>query len=112
MSFNSIYSNLARYYGITQDPITKNYMLVLDFYPHGSLTSYLVENNDSVTWIKKLEIVHSIAAGLWEIHSNGFLHKNLHGGNVLITLTTPALADLGICHPAGDRFNSENIYGV
>ncbi|CAG8530919.1 4413_t:CDS:2 [Paraglomus brasilianum] len=112
MAFNSIYSNLARYYGITQDPTTKNYMLVLDFCPHGSLTSYLAENKDSVTWIKKLEIVHSIAAGLWEIHSNGFLHKNLHGGNVLITLTTPALADLGICHPAGDRVNGENLYGV
>ena len=37
---------IIKLYGITQDPETKNYMMVLDYAKHGSLRNYLDTNFD------------------------------------------------------------------
>ncbi|CAG8811873.1 36657_t:CDS:2, partial [Gigaspora margarita] len=72
-------------YGLTQDSTTKEYMLVMENIKKGNLRNYLNQNFKNMKWIdEKLKILISIAKGLKLIHQSGFIHKNLHSGNILI----------------------------
>ena len=55
------YFGLIGCYGVTQEPNTQNYALVLPFMENGSLRSYLNQNFNSLTWLQKLEIMFSIS---------------------------------------------------
>ena len=77
------YSCLIHCYGVTQEPNTQNYALVLRFMENGSLRSYLNQNFNSLTWIQKLFIIFGISHGLCFIHRENLTHKDLHLGNVL-----------------------------
>ena len=109
-------------YGVTQEPITQNYALVLQFMENGSFRSYLNQNFNSLTWIQKLYIMRSISCGLHFIHSRNLMHKDLHLGNVLqsnydITIlgTRTHISDFGFCKPADEissNSNNRNTYGV
>ena len=41
---------IIQLYGITQDPETKNYMMVLDYAENGSLRNYLDKEYDELSW--------------------------------------------------------------
>ncbi|GET59452.1 kinase-like domain-containing protein [Rhizophagus irregularis DAOM 181602=DAOM 197198] len=75
-------------YGITQDPETKNYMMILEYAENGRLES---------------------------IHEKELIHRDLHIGNILSFSGYTSIADMGLCKPA-DYNASENtknsIYGV
>ncbi|RIA93769.1 hypothetical protein C1645_761624, partial [Glomus cerebriforme] len=70
-------------YGITQDPDTKNYMMVLDYAQNGSLRNYLDKNYNELNWNTKILDLHWIAYGLNKIHENNLIHRDLHIGNIL-----------------------------
>src|SRR5947209_1539846 len=112
----NVYPGLIRCYGVTQEPITQNYALVLPFMENGSLRSYLNQNFNSITWNKKLDIIESISAGLYAIHDENFMHKDLHLGNVLQSeYILTLISDFGFCKPADENSsnsNSRNTYGV
>src|SRR5581483_7383321 len=102
-------------YGVTQEPITQNYALVLPFMKNGSLRSYLNQNFNSITWNQKLLIIFEISRGLFYIHYKNLLHKDLHLGNVLQSKSTfgTRVSDFGFCKPADESSsNSRNTYGV
>jgi serine/threonine protein kinase len=112
---------LIHCYGVTQDPITQNYALVLPFMENGSLRSYLNQNFNSLTWIQKFYIIRSISFGLHNIHRNNLTHKDLHLWNVLhsedININTlgARISDFGFCKPVyeiSSNSNSKNVYGV
>ncbi|GBC40249.1 kinase-like domain-containing protein [Rhizophagus irregularis DAOM 181602=DAOM 197198] len=48
-------------YGITQDPETKNYMMVLEYAKDGSLRNYLNINYSRLNWNDKIEYLLNIA---------------------------------------------------
>ncbi|GBC41343.1 kinase-like domain-containing protein [Rhizophagus irregularis DAOM 181602=DAOM 197198] len=78
-------------YGITQDPNTKDYMMVLEYF--------------------------RIASGLLDIHNAGKVHKDFHSANILYSSSGsyPFISDLGMCQPANNEKQSvkkEGIYGV
>ena len=56
-SLNTNYTYLIYCYGVTQEPNTQNYALVLPFIENGSLRSYLNKNFNSLTWLQKLIII-------------------------------------------------------
>lgn len=58
---DSIY--IIRYYGITQDPKVKEYMLVMDYASGGNLHDYLKRNFKNIKWIAKLAILCQISKG-------------------------------------------------
>ncbi|KAG2131263.1 kinase-like domain-containing protein [Suillus bovinus] len=58
--------------------------IVYDWMPGGTLTSYLAQNSDSLTILKRFYLIKQIAAGLRHLHYKNVIHKNLHGNNVLI----------------------------
>ena len=68
---------VTRFYGITQYPETKNYMMVLDYAEHGSLRNYLDKEYDKLSWNAKLDELWRIARGLEKVHKKELIHRHL-----------------------------------
>ncbi|RIA89451.1 kinase-like domain-containing protein [Glomus cerebriforme] len=73
---------IIKYYGITQDPITKEHMIIMEYTDGGDLHGYLQKNFASITWKDKLAILSDISRGLHFIHKENFIHRDLHSGNI------------------------------
>ncbi|RGB21663.1 kinase-like domain-containing protein [Rhizophagus diaphanus] len=118
---NEIKSHLQIYvwdvvqcYGITQDPGTKNYMMVLLYCTYGNLRNYFL--NEESDYYSKIKNLKRIASGLLDIHNAGKVHKDFHSGNILYySVNIPYISDLGMCQPANNEEQSakkEGVYGV
>ncbi|CAB4413158.1 unnamed protein product [Rhizophagus irregularis] len=68
--YNISTRSIVTFYGITQDPETENYMMVLDYAENGSLRNYLDKNYNNLTWNDKVLCLYCIATGLYHIHRN------------------------------------------
>ncbi|CAB5206267.1 unnamed protein product [Rhizophagus irregularis] len=72
---------IVKCFGITQDPNTKDYMMVLEYCERGDLRNCLNELNESNTFMScevKSGILRRIARGLLNIHNAGLIHKDFH----------------------------------
>ena len=54
---------IIKYIGITKDPKTKEYMLIMDYANKGDLHNYLQKDFANITWYTKLYILLEIAMG-------------------------------------------------
>ena len=54
---------IIKCYGITQDPETKEFMLIMEYANGGSLHSYLQKNFKNISWKEKLFILWKISDG-------------------------------------------------
>ncbi|EXX72083.1 Ypk2p [Rhizophagus irregularis DAOM 197198w] len=106
---------IVKLYGITQDPETENYAMVLDFAEDGDLRNYLNKNHNKLYLNDKINYLHSITRGLADIHKNELIHRDLHIGNILRFKDLTCITDMGLCKPA-DYNPSENTknstYGI
>src|ERR1043166_9704120 len=93
-------SKVVRIYGITQDPETKDYMMILDYADEGSLRNYLDIKYNKLNWLDKIINLHRIAVGLNQIHESELIHRDLHVGNILKDHGDTFIADMGLCKPA------------
>ena len=75
--------SIVNLYGITQEPETKNYIMVLDYADHGSLRNYLDKNYDKLSWSDKLHNLLYMASGLRGIHEKELIHTSLRNSNVI-----------------------------
>jgi serine/threonine protein kinase len=103
------------FYGITQNPETKNYMMVLDYAKGGSLRSYLDKKHSVLNWNEKIKYMYDIISGLEHIHDKGLIHRDLHSGNILRLKYSTVITDMGLCKPANyiTSKNTKNcMYGV
>jgi len=100
--FEGQHVNIIRCYGITQDPNTKDYIMVMEYAEHGNLKNYL-NKNLKLNWYNKIDILYNIAKGLEEIHKNELIHRDLHAGNVVILGKLPCITDMGLCKPAKSK---------
>ncbi|GBC07449.1 hypothetical protein RclHR1_07480009 [Rhizophagus clarus] len=98
-------------YGITQDPVTKEYMFIMSYANDGDLHNYLKKNFINITWTKKISIVLDIIAGLKKIHDKNIIHRDIHSGNILLS-TFWKIGDLGLSQPANNSSTNNEIYGV
>src|SRR5438128_3951756 len=78
-------SSFLDVYGVTQQPETKEYMIVMQYANNGSLLSYLNQNINKLTWKMKLQYLRTIAYQLMHIHGNQLVHCDLHGGNIVLS---------------------------
>src|SRR5207244_95702 len=105
-------------YGVTQDPKTKEYMIVMQYANNGSLLSYLDQNINKLTWKKKLDYLNDIADYLDTIHDEGLVHCDLHGGNIVLHdkyhhgSNAPFICDLGLSRSVNSRSSDSTIRGV
>ncbi|CAG8505536.1 3441_t:CDS:2, partial [Acaulospora morrowiae] len=82
-------------YGITKDPLTMRYMMVMDYASYGSLQSVI--DNERLDWNIKMANLYLIIKSLNEIHKEGLLHKNIHLGSI-------------VCHGISDPYLSGFIF--
>ena len=100
---------VVKCFGITRDPITHNYALVLQYMENGDLRSNFKR---AVTWRRRINIIYDICLALKDIHKHRLMHKDLHPGNVFIDSTFAYIGDFGFCIPANENLSNKNIYGV
>src|SRR6185369_12143836 len=109
------YKGVLDIYGISQDPNTKEYILVVRYANDGSLRDYLTKKFKDLKWKDKIEMLHNIILGLNNIHQEQLVHRDLHSGNILHSRWLPTsqqvmIADLGLSVPADQEPSS--IVGV
>ncbi|GBB90152.1 hypothetical protein RclHR1_01700015 [Rhizophagus clarus] len=114
--------SIMRIYGMTKDPATNNYMLVMK-YAKCNLRQYINKHFNTLKLSNKIELLVPISNGLKKIHQAGLVHRNLHPGNILqTTINIPTdknlannsakvypmpqtwsfISDLGLCGPASN----------
>ena len=59
---------IIKYYGITQDPKTKDFMLIMEYAGGGDLHKYLQECFRDIDWNTKLAILCQISDGYFILH--------------------------------------------
>src|SRR5581483_1488566 len=87
-------------FGITKDPETNNFMMVMDYAKDGSLRQNLNKNFNLMDWQVKLCTLNIIAKGLSDIHEKGLIHQDFHSGNILKDYGHHRITDLGLCKSA------------
>ncbi|EXX50142.1 Ipl1p [Rhizophagus irregularis DAOM 197198w] len=104
------WNSIAKCYGLTQNPLTGNYMLIMKQYDM-DLKRYLQQNNNQFNWKERIKIIIQITKALSRIHKENISHKNLHSGNILYShhYNYWYISDLGFCNPADKPLKS--IYG-
>src|SRR5947207_1993624 len=86
--------------------------MVMQYIPDGNLRQYLKNKYSKLSLKNKLQFIRDIARGLNDIHNKGFIHKDLHSGNILGSGdSTSYITDLGLCKPV-DEQGEEKIHGV
>ncbi|CAG8526504.1 35759_t:CDS:2 [Gigaspora margarita] len=96
------------FYGVTQNPTSGEYLLVIQHATFGSLRQFIHSSPStyaSLKWSEKLWWLCDIASNLLVIHKSHYIHGNLHTGNILqLGLnereTYSTITDLGLCIPA------------
>ncbi|GES91126.1 kinase-like domain-containing protein [Rhizophagus clarus] len=106
-------------YGVTKNPHTLKYMVVMDYANEGNLRgnlSRIIKYN----WSQKLHMLREIISGLNEIHKQDLIHCDFHDGNILIhKIQTNEgvenykafISDLGLCQSVKSSRN-DDIFGV
>ncbi|CAJ0748118.1 7538_t:CDS:2 [Entrophospora sp. SA101] len=110
--------------GVSKDPESNHYTLVMQYASEGNLREYLDQNFQRFDWWKKINMLKDIVLGLQSIHSVGLVHNDFHSGNILRhgygsdsdNLDT-YISDLGTCHRHTTtqnllNYKKLNVFGV
>ncbi|RHZ64770.1 hypothetical protein Glove_320g52 [Diversispora epigaea] len=107
-----------QFYGITQDPETHSYMMVLEYAKDGNLREYLKNNFNNMNWKQKLFNIWSLSTRLLNIHALDIIHQDFHPGNILshnFDNNYLQISDYGLSKLIGANPNNpekKNIFGV
>lgn len=114
-----VFDMVVKCIGISQDPVTKNYIMVMEYMNEGNLRQSL-KDNQARFYDKYLQL-YGIIGGLHSIHKQDLVHRDLHPGNILKRavpfegsdeiVPTFLITDLGLCRPVNET-NDEEVYGV
>ncbi|RHZ48310.1 hypothetical protein Glove_553g2 [Diversispora epigaea] len=79
-----IHDSILKFYGITKQENTNNYMIILEYINEESLRQYLKTNFRKLDWNAKLNLAKQIANVLMHLHSNDIIHGKFNSENILI----------------------------
>ncbi|PKY23782.1 kinase-like protein [Rhizophagus irregularis] len=113
-TYSSDFFAVLRCYGLSQDPVSGSYMIVMDLVENGSLNQYLQKKFSTLKWNEdKLRLLVEISSGLKVVHEVDLVHHDFHTGNILIGKEgTAYLADLGLSRPANIQSSKSDAFGV
>src|ERR1051325_11746531 len=83
MYFNCKSNNVLKIYGISQNPDTEEYIMVLEYAKGGNFNDWINKNYTIFNWINKLLTLSNIIDGLKDIHQQRMIHCDFHTGNIL-----------------------------
>ncbi|GBC06547.1 hypothetical protein RclHR1_00690037 [Rhizophagus clarus] len=105
--------DIVECYGLTQNPNTNEYMMVLEYCDGGNLRNYWINSKNYKNCKSKIVKLRRVTRGLLDIHNAGFIHKDFHSGNILHAISRLFISDLGLCQPANKQaVKEEGICGV
>ncbi|UZO03530.1 uncharacterized protein OCT59_023937 [Rhizophagus irregularis] len=100
------------FYGLTKDPETKEFMMIIEFASKGNLRNVLSNNFSNIMWECKIKYLMYILVDLKQLHKLGYCHKDFHSGNILQTVVT-FISDFGLSGPANEQKSDDKVvYGV
>jgi serine/threonine protein kinase len=110
------------YYGITQDPITQDFMFIMPYY-NSDLMHFINKGFYNISWYDKISKLQNIIDGLAGIHKVNIIHRDLHSGNILLDDNIypyyhqkTKICDLGTSRSATENDdnndNEDNVYGI
>ncbi|UZO14440.1 uncharacterized protein OCT59_005897 [Rhizophagus irregularis] len=116
--FNS--GGILKIYGISQNPATKDYIIVLQYANEGNFENYKDVSKDWY-WFERLYILRNIIKGLEKIHEIKMVHRDFHTGNILMLsecayntmhfVNNVCISDMGLCGEVGNM-DETRVYGV
>ncbi|GES94385.1 kinase-like domain-containing protein [Rhizophagus clarus] len=93
----------VRCFGISQNPETKAYIMVMEYIPYGSLDKYDITN---MIWKDRIKALLDISNGLEQLHECNLTHQDFHPGNLLFSIQKNLLiTDLGLCGAVNEKSN-------
>ncbi|POG68989.1 uncharacterized protein OCT59_015939 [Rhizophagus irregularis] len=102
-----------KFYAMTKDPETNEFMMIMQFANKGSLRSILTNNFNNTLWNNKLKLLRDSANDLYKLHRSGYFHKDFHSGNILrVTDELSFVSDFGLSRPANEQNPDNKVYGV
>ncbi|CFW93055.1 putative Non-specific protein-tyrosine kinase [endosymbiont DhMRE of Dentiscutata heterogama] len=99
-------------YGLSQDPATKNYLIINKYMEGGNLRQYLQSENDKLSLENKFRRLWFIAMGLNKIHQQNLIHRDFHSGNILNNQRSSYITDLGLSRLVSSQNREGQIFGV
>ncbi|RIB22945.1 kinase-like domain-containing protein [Gigaspora rosea] len=70
-------SNIILFFGITKDPTTETFYMVLQYANNGDLRSYLRNNFSELDWPTKIKMAKEISSGINCLHNANIVHRDL-----------------------------------
>ena len=109
MTISNKWADVVKCFGLTKNPSSGNYMLVMNKM-NVNLREYLQQNHNQLTWKERIKITFLIIDALYWIHEEKSIHRDLHSGNILYSQLNDdwRISDLGFCGP--DK-PSKSVYG-
>ncbi|GES76120.1 kinase-like domain-containing protein [Rhizophagus clarus] len=102
-----------KFYGITKDPETKEFMMILEFANKGNLSSFLLSDFNKILWKDKINYLYWISANLNDLHELKYIHKDFHSGNILqIDDDKSYISDFGLSGPSNKQKSDDKVCGV
>jgi len=99
-------------YGISQDPVTKDYVMVMHYMSNGNLRQYLQNKTYEPSFLDKLRSLSNVSYALENIHQKNLVHRDFHSGNILGSGWHISITDLGLSQPANHQKEESKIFGV
>ncbi|RHZ53198.1 hypothetical protein Glove_444g17 [Diversispora epigaea] len=93
------HDNIIKFYGISIDPSTETYYLVLQYAKDGDLRTYLRNNFNTLDWKIKIQMAKDIT-------SENIVHRDLHSKNILVHERSLLITDLGLSQSLDTNSNS------
>ncbi|RHZ89782.1 hypothetical protein Glove_11g46 [Diversispora epigaea] len=103
------HDNIIKFYGISIDPSTETYYLVMQYAKDGDLRTYLQYNFNTLDWKIKIQMAKDITSGLCYIHGKNIVHRDLHSKNILVHERNLLITDLGLSQSLDT--NSKSLEG-
>ncbi|RIB15172.1 kinase-like domain-containing protein [Gigaspora rosea] len=114
--------NIIKLHGISINPQSRNFILVLDYANNGTLRQYLQKKHKDdhyqISWNELIAIATKITNGLTYLHNKGIIHRDLHSKNILISDGDDGdkkilIADFGISKKISDpSTSSKSIFAI
>ncbi|KAG1807737.1 kinase-like domain-containing protein [Suillus variegatus] len=107
-----VHDNIVTLYGTTEG-FGSTTALVSQWFPHGTLSRLITEQGATLTIKSKLKLLHSIASGLYYLHSIPIVHGDIASSNVLVDLKEgeykACLTDFGLSNVLRGRLKECQI---
>ncbi|RHZ64798.1 hypothetical protein Glove_320g47 [Diversispora epigaea] len=107
------------FYGITKDPETNEYIMVLEYMSDGNLRDYLRNHFDDISWELKLGHLRRLSFNFKNIHKLNIIHHDFHPGNILSNnfeyFSSTNISDFGLSKLIGKNVENpekRQIFGV